>query len=388
MDDRLAVSYRNAIRALHRLWTSCVTFLSVAARAIAKFLGLVVRIIAIPCAMGTSGVAAYTLVAFLPSLFQYSWLDGISLLERISPVLVPASIQDPASLATNVYLGVAAFGGTVMLATLKDLANSIPNYWDFVNKPSLRALLQPCALTFVAFLGLSMSLFAVAKASGEKPNLHLRFVGSGIPYDSPIDDALLRFYVVFVKEAGLQTTNTEDDPSIAVDQFFGPLLDRLVLDLASCIESPDDRVELKVRGFASSSEWTRIEKETSPEWVDRNLRPLLGTRGVQTLPEAFNLWAADRRASNVVKALNSIKNKVDDWKRSRLIVEPDPQTVGQMAERVRFTDVSPRSGFSRERALLTRRADVRLIQAGDCARASVSDESRPKALQPTSGVPQ
>jgi len=386
MDFRLA--FAAAIRALQRFLASCVAFLRVAIRAIVQLLGFVARVIAIPFAMGASAVAAYALVAFLPSLLQHSWVNDIrNLLGKMNPVLVPAFLQDATGLATSVYIGVAAFGGTVVLATLRDLANSIPNYWEFVKKPSLRVLLQPCALTFVAFLGLSMSLFAVAKASGEKPNLHLRFVASGIPYDSPIDDALLRFYVVFADDAGPGATRSEEDPSIAVDPFFAPLLDRLVLDLASCIVSPEDRVKLEVRGFASSSKWTRIETEASVQWIDKNIRPLLMTRDVQTRPEAFNLWVADRRASNVVKALKGAINKVNASKRSQLVAEVDPQTVGEMGERVRFNDVSSRSGFSRQRALITRRADVRLIQAGDCARASVSDTSRPnKPLQPTSGA--
>jgi hypothetical protein len=77
--------------------------------------------------------------------------------------LVPEALREPARLAKNVYLGVAAFGGVVVLATFRDLANSIPNFWAFVKRPSFAELLQPCALMFIAFLGLSMSLFAVAE---------------------------------------------------------------------------------------------------------------------------------------------------------------------------------------------------------------------------------
>ena len=346
-----------------------LAFGRLAIRATVRTGGVVLRVVAIPLALGISAIAAFAVVAFLPVGPGLSVInEAVECLRGISPGLVPEALGDPARLARHIHLGVAAFGGAVVLVTIRDLAKSIPNYWAFIKRPSFSELLQPSALAFIAFLGLAMSLFAVADVARERPHLELRFVANGLPYDARVDDALLRFYVVFPGEAGSATVTNDQDPSISIDRFFEPLLDRLVLDLASCIESDADIVELKVRGFASSSEWTQVEEKIPRVWIDANLGPLLGTRGVQTLPQAFNLWVADRRAANVVAALRGAAEKVDSWKRSHVTVEADPQTLRQMSERVGFADVSPRDGYSLARGLLTRRADIRLLQAGDCGR--------------------
>lgn len=224
MDDGLARAARNVGRAFQRLGASSVALGWPAVRAAVRAAWLALRVAALPFALVVSAVAAFVLVAFLPTLLGQSWVGkAADYLARIDPALVPQALREPAKLAKNVYLGVAAFGGVVVLATFKDLANSIPNYWAFVKRPSFSELLQPCALTFIAFLGLSMSLFAVAEVSREKPIVHLRFVASGLPYDTPPDDALLRFYVVFTDEAGPRATEDEKDPSISVDPFLGSL---------------------------------------------------------------------------------------------------------------------------------------------------------------------
>jgi hypothetical protein len=348
-----------------QLGAASVAFGRVALHIAVRTGGVVLRVVAIPLALGISAIAAFAVVGFLPTVLGLpSIREAAQFLEIHRWVPVPEGFHDPAKLVRHLHLGVAGFGGAVVLATVRDLAKSIPNYWAFIKRPSFSELLQPCALAFIAFLGLAMSLFAVADVAREKPTVNLRFVAGGLPYDAHADDALLRFYVVFTGEAGLGAVKNDQDPAIAIDPFFEPLLKRLVRDLASCIESEQDTVELKVRGFASSSEWADVEN-ADPAWIDTHLRPLLDTRGVKNLPEAFNLWVADRRAENVATKLQS---DIDAGKQGGFTVEVERQTLRQMNERVGFADVSRGDGYSPARGLLTRRADILLLQAGDCSR--------------------
>ena len=144
---------------IQRLWVSSLAYGQIATRSFVRAIWLILRVIAVPLTLGVSAVAAFILVKYLYSTLGQPWVENS---------------------ANYLGLGVAAFGGTMVLATFRDLAKSIPDYWAFVKQPSFMALAKPSVLTFIAFAGLSMSMFAVT-AEVSQDNLAVAEVSQDNP---------------------------------------------------------------------------------------------------------------------------------------------------------------------------------------------------------------
>lgn len=316
-----------------------------------------------------AAVGAWVLTALLPFFFKSEWVkDGVTWLAEHYDWLVPPSLRSPESLATGIYLGVAAFGGVVLVGTLKEITGALPSLTEFVRQPSSDKLLKPVAVVFAACVGLTISLFALGRVSDPKPTLRLTFRSPALTTLQDPGDGLPVFYVVFAEEAGHEALVDASDPAVRVDPLFRPALQNLVSDLSACIESDTDEVELRVRGFASSSQWEEIEKTADRELISAKLQPLIDERRAGNLAEALNLWVAEQRANNVISLLNEARDGLPERARRQVTVSFEPQTLEAMRSRLVFKDVSDLKGYSSERALLTRRVEIRLTSVGDCLR--------------------
>jgi hypothetical protein len=183
----------------------------------------------------------------------------------------------------------------------------------------------------VAVMGLGFGYYAaIAPASAEQPRaLNLSVLGSLPPVVINESESLFTAYVVFGDwQADLPPLDPQRD-----------LIDNLVDSLAECIRDSDDKVQLVVRGFASSFGPDRLNEKL---YKDR-------TAHVAALIDARI------QARHAAKA-------------AQFIVDPSVwKSLKIMTVRRLFNDTGPGGDYLKTAGALNRRAEIRVRSAGSCA---------------------
>jgi hypothetical protein len=220
-----------------------------------------------------------------------------------------------------------ALGGAALLSVLRGLFESLPTAWEFVVSGKADTLPKIFSQVAVAALGLGFAYYAVPAATGKA--LTLNVGGSLPPFVLNESDSILTAYVTFPeKESDLQRKD-QPDPQIA-------LVNNLVDSLASCIQGPQDVVEIVVHGYASSS------------GTDVDNTALYKARGATVAKLITDRASADRKATQ-------FKVSVIDWK-----------SLQVMQIRRLFKDTDDRGTYLPDAAALNRRADILVRSAGSC----------------------
>jgi hypothetical protein len=248
--------------------------------------------------------------------------------------------------------GVAAFGGSLVLATLHDLRASIPPLMDFMRQgvPRIESLAEAWWVAFVAFSGVFLGVVAVVLAKDAPPlslltvlpassqpnsSKSVVFVGGSNVVVGEADDAFATFILQYNGEAQCAGLEPGTWTNVRPVQFRA-YLERLVESLSECGRDGTS-VVLEVRGFASSAE-------------ARNPRSC----GAEGSDEANELIARARR-DQTIKMLRELQP-------SDQIIDIIP---GDVSAGRRFDDGQGNS-YDRRRGFLNRRVEIRLVGVGSC----------------------
>lgn len=222
-----------------------------------------------------------------------------------------------------------ALGAAALLAVLKGLVESVPMAWEFIEKGSREVLPRLFAQIAVAALGLGFAYFAATPSDRSERSLSLNVTGSLPPVVMNEADSLLTAHIVFDE---WKSELKSDDPQ-------KDLIDNLVDSLAACIHSPKDRVELTVRGYASSFGTDAANEKLFKDRTDFVADLLVGRIG-RSHPSKREQFSVDRSY----------------WRSLQI-----------MKVRRLFNDVDDQGKYQQTAGALNRRAEIRVRSAGSCA---------------------
>lgn len=224
--------------------------------------------------------------------------------------------------------GLAA-GAAAVLSVLKSLFESFPLAWDYITTGARAVLPKLFAQVGVAVMGLGFGYYAATATPAEPRALNLNVLGSLPPVVINEAESLFTAYVVFGDwKADLPVLDPQRD-----------LIDNLVDSLAECIRDHDDKVQLMVRGFASSFGSDRVNDE---------------------------LYR--RRTAYVAALIDARIKSRHAAKATQFIVDPNEwKSLKIMTVRRLFNDTDPTGAYLKTAGALNRRAEIRVRSAGSCA---------------------
>jgi len=221
-----------------------------------------------------------------------------------------------------------AFGAATVLAVLRDLLQTLPLAVEYIKTAVANSLPRLFAQIAIATLGLTFAWYAAVQNPSPERSLNLNVGGSLPPIVLNEGGAVFATYLVF---ADKQAFLADSDPQLA-------LMTNLVNTLGECLQSPTDKVDLLVRGYASSR---GSDKDNRQLYLDR------GAYAKKVLQDAID---------NVVPSKASQFNiEVRDW--------PSLQV---MKIRRLFKDTNAQGTYLPAAAALNRRAEILVRSAGAC----------------------
>lgn len=308
------------------------------------------RIAAVPVCLGIAALLGLIFVGLVSAALGNQRVVGS--LESLGQFL-GADIQASA-LKRALSLGIATFGGGVILATLKDLVETLPRLWTFIKHETadFRDLLEPGATVFVSFTGLFMSLQAIQGVPDKSQASVLALTVDQHVHLGTVHETgpLATFYILFGKEGGKDSLHPSH-PSVAVDPIYSSFLKQLATSLQSCAK--DGPTEVRIAGFSSSSAWDEAENSCVAATIAEGRANKPG--------DAFNICLAEARAHRVLTALG-----LPEWASN-----VKWKDHSEMEREMRFHDRSAEGGFDPPRGFLTRHAQIRILKAGKCVRSRI-----------------
>lgn len=251
--------------------------------------------------------------------------------------------------ARHLTLGVAVFGGGVIVALIQEVTKTVPTLTQFVlhEKLQLDKLTGPCATFFAVSASLVLSVWAWAHHQEEPPPVQdstsIRFIVDGDNGSDEHETALATFLVTFAEDATPQSLKARSGPGLDISRSDRDLLKSLALTLANCTKPSGRSPEVHLIGSASSGPFESLSMAESNQ---------------------LNTELANVRAELVAEVLRSNALEVA-WVEPRIVVHRW-KSFEDMVQARRFRDRHPDGTYSPERARLTRRVEVRLIGAGAC----------------------
>ena len=285
------------------------TYFDAMKRKIIYFFRYLVLIITLPLILGFSAYLGYLLVSALSTKFP-DW-----------------------------PIGVAAFGGGVILAIVKDLVKSLPSIFDFIERPSLKTITVPAMAVFIASFSLCASSKVVMRdLPTDTPPIFLNFTQPTLPIFTD-DESLITFYITFDGDATRESLKTKKGSGVSIDPSDEKLLENILRDLSACSPDEQHRVNIEIRGFASSSDWSKEEQGISNE---------------------KNLQLAITRANIVKEVLD--KHNEGNWFDIHIREWKDFE---DMRKKLMFNDRF-KERYSKQMGRLNRRVEIRLLNVANC----------------------
>jgi hypothetical protein len=229
------------------------------------------------------------------------------------------------------------------ISAIKELTGVLPRLWIYIKTGSWPDLYGFSSFIFATSLTLGVALWiGSGNPNAKTPDQDLSATRDSVLFVRPGHEPT--FLVPFSEEAtkpnndcSLTTGfNKGLDPIIGSEAFLAKLMD----GLHHCgVEKP---VRIVVRGFASSSEFKGCSNSKD-----------------------INLLLAKQRAEIVIKKINEYLSS--KHYEGQIIVTPDPWTnFPDMHDEAYFNDRKADGTIDIDRADLTRRADVAIVDAADC----------------------
>ena len=306
-------------------------------------IGVVARLLAVPVVLGMAALLGVSSVAALVHEDGLATLQG-SLVE----LGLIGETYSVSQLRSRIGYGVAAFGGGVVLATLRDLVKTAPSLAAFIVSPSLDGIFRPALAMFVATAGLSLSAFALnlGGKTGGDPGASMAFHIGPSCHVGVGNEILATFFLTFSEEATTESLRAGHGEGLDLPEWDDKMIEGLVADLAECVGAEASEIELQVVGMASSSPF-KGESEAASRPLNREL--------------------ANRRALVVQERLQREIQKLDPVTAQRIRVQALAwETYEDMANARRFRDRHPDGRPSSAMARLTRRAEIHILSAGMC----------------------
>lgn len=225
-----------------------------------------------------------------------------------------------------------AFGAATVLAVLRDLLQTLPTAVEYIVSAVTTSLPKLFAQVAVAALGVGFAWYATVPgatlpATPER-SLNLNVGGTLPPIVLNDGGSIFATYLIF----------DEWQSKLPADDAQLQQVDALVQTLAQCIQRSDDRVELLIRAYASSS---------GPDARNLDLYRDRGTYVDELLKGRIAALAAAQRAQFKVEVL--------EWK-----------SLEAMKLRRLFKDTDDHGTYLENAGALNRRADILVRSAGSC----------------------
>lgn len=182
------------------------------------------------------------------------------------------------TLSTQLDLGIGAFGAAVLVATLKDISGAVVDVISKWRSASGATLAGVFVKTLVGATGLWLSVYGAEKITNGQGGQTLTIDSASFP-PAMVDpnSGNLTFYVGFYAEGGPETfENPQTHQSVNVARPDEVFLERLKNALSSC-GAPDNKVKIRIDGFASGSQWTTVTRDLL-ELRRRTSRPAASSR--------------------------------------------------------------------------------------------------------------
>lgn len=260
-----------------------------------------------------------------------AWRSFLAIL--VVGIAIAVGVAIPYSLADQIGLWAPAglaFGAATVLAVLKDLLQTLPTAVEYIVSAVSTSLPKLFAQVAVAALGVGFAWYAAVEGPKATPerSLNLNIGGTLPPIVLNDGGSVFATYLVFGEwksELGAGDAQLEQ-------------VDALVQTLAECIQDADDRVQLTIRAYASSS---------GPDFKNLELYRKRG-KYVDDLLET-------RIAALAAAKLAQFKVDVLDWK-----------SLEAMKLRRLFKDTDNQGTYLPNAGALNRRADILVRSAGSC----------------------
>lgn len=318
----------------------------------------------------------------IPLVMGFGILAGIGIVELID--FFVTEYPKYGDLRSTFYTGSMAFGAAIILSIIKDLTQNMPNFYSYVfakdNQQSREAFLKAFGAIFLASFALMLSFRSGTEiVPSKKPvalALNLEFYRSIIPSPMDTKKSLLTVYILYSESAGLKSMGNDykhpslchrdnNDLSVCPDKLYDDLLERLMGALISCSESANP-TEVEVRGFASAGLATDFDpgklKDKYKIELEENYKRV-GNEDDDKIKygKAFNLYIAERRAENLVTKLEEI---VENNPNIRISL-PKWKNYQEMECELNIDDTDE-CVYDPSRGFLTRRAEIRVLEAPGC----------------------
>ena len=293
--------------------------------------------------------------------------------------LIGAGIARMVDSAEEYRLVAGALGVSFVFATLERFVVQAPLLWRWIWTGAGDGLSSFSAFAFLAVVSLATALLAPPSALSPTPQTAepapviatsqaVLFVNVPAAAATPRPLSESVFLIPFFSEAGGCDARSEAfGRGSALDSSTKSFLTNLASGFVRCAK-PGRPVRLQVRGFASS-------------------RPLDCPGDTGKRSKELNRQVANARAQAVVDELTTAQEaarQAHPDSKGEVLIEPIMwATFEAMKSGQRWND-QEQGTYSTARAILTRRAEVTLLESGDCEVATVL-ESPPPSAAPVAG---
>ncbi len=261
-----------------------------------------------------------------------------------------------ASVLAALYLGsllaegvlglLAANGGSVrgvavLISVVREASKLLSSVLEYAAEPSVAGLGGTAGLVFVTAFGISLvlPLLGDPPRGNEESERAAPLLVSVLPHQTPQGaGSMATFFVTWDQDAAPESVLEKRGPGVDLSDAYEAQLDALALGLAACAGQRGQPVEVTIVGMASSSPFDG-ETEVRSRQLNRDL--------------------ANLRAQVVADRLREAGGPIE-------VTTADWTSYEQMIASRAFSDREPDGSYSKEKAVLTRRAEVHVRNAPGC----------------------